>query len=177
MSTDAPTEAPEATEAPEVETTETAATDLNAEVEKWKALARKNEARAKENADKARRLDEVEKANMSELEKAQARLAELEQESSANALKALRATIAAEAGVPATLLNGADEDSLRESAQALIAFKGTSPKAPTPDGQGKVGTPIGSVAQLTDADLSRMTPEQINQARREGRLDNLLGKS
>ena len=31
--------------------------------------------------------------------------------------------------------------------------------------------------QLTDADLASMAPAQINQARRDGRLDSLLGKN
>ena len=33
------------------------------------------------------------------------------------------------------------------------------------------------LAQIADADLTSMTPAQINKARREGRLDSLLGKN
>lgn len=50
------------------ETTESE-TDLAKEVDKWKALARKNEARAKENADKAKRLDALEEESKSETQK------------------------------------------------------------------------------------------------------------
>lgn len=45
-------------------------TDLAAEVEKWKGLARKNEDRAKQNAEAAKRLREVERDAMSEQERA-----------------------------------------------------------------------------------------------------------
>ncbi len=44
--------------------------DLSAELAKWKELARKNETRAKENAEAAKRLAEIEAANATDLEKA-----------------------------------------------------------------------------------------------------------
>lgn len=40
-----------------------------------------------------------------------------------------------------------------------------------------VGAGNESLRQVTAAELESMTPEQVNQARREGRLANLLGKS
>lgn len=46
------------------------APDLSAELAKWKEQARKNEARAKENADAAKRLADIEAANATDLEKA-----------------------------------------------------------------------------------------------------------
>ncbi len=46
------------------------APDLTAEVEKWKALARKNEDKAKELAPAAKRLAELEQASQSETERA-----------------------------------------------------------------------------------------------------------
>lgn len=45
-------------------------TDQAAEIEKWKALARKHEDRAKANADAAKRLADLEAANLSEKDKA-----------------------------------------------------------------------------------------------------------
>lgn len=44
--------------------------DLSAEVEKWRALARKHEDRAKANANAAKELEQVRQASMSDLEKA-----------------------------------------------------------------------------------------------------------
>lgn len=63
---------PTATEGQEV--------DLTAEVEKWKALARKSEARAKENSAAAKRLAEIEEAGRTESEKAADRVAKAEAE-------------------------------------------------------------------------------------------------
>lgn len=44
--------------------------DYKAEAEKWQALARKHEERAKSNADKAKGFDELKKSSMTEQEKA-----------------------------------------------------------------------------------------------------------
>lgn len=54
--------------------------DLAAEVEKWKSLSKKNEARAKENATAAKRLRDIEEANKSEAQKAADRVAQAEAE-------------------------------------------------------------------------------------------------
>lgn len=73
------------TTAAETQETEPAATegqevDLTAEVEKWKALARKSETRAKENSAAAKRLAEIEEAGKTEAEKAADRIAKAEAE-------------------------------------------------------------------------------------------------
>ena len=170
--TDAPaTGAPEPTDppaAPEI--------DPAAEAAKWKALARKHEEQSKANADKAKRFDALEEASKSELEKAVARAEAAEKAAAEAASKVLRADVAAAKGVPANLLSGTTQDELEAAADALLAFKGATPKAPTTDGQGKVGTSLEGTKQLTDADVERMTPAQINEARRLGRLDHILGK-
>jgi hypothetical protein len=67
-STESTTEQNAAT--PETGKPDTGGPDLTAEVEKWKALARKHETTAKSNADAAKRLAEIEAANASDLEKA-----------------------------------------------------------------------------------------------------------
>jgi len=46
--------------------------DLASQLAHWKDMARKNEARARQNASAATKLQEIERQNMSELEKAQA---------------------------------------------------------------------------------------------------------
>lgn len=154
-------------------------TDYAAEAEKWKALARKNEQRAKENADKAKRLDDLEESQKTELQKLQDQLAAAQSAAATAEAARLRASIAAKHGVPEALLTGSTEEALEEAATALLAFKGTQPSAPSPDGQGKQGDPLNSgVKQITSLDeLEKLTPEQVNQARREGRLDTLLRKS
>ena len=108
---DTGTEAP-ATDDQQPEGTDTAP-DLAAEVEKWKAQARKHEDRAKANAAAAKELEAFKKASMSETEQA---IAAAREEGRAEALKAaasgrvedaLRAAAAGRLGVDA-LLDGLD---------------------------------------------------------------------
>jgi hypothetical protein len=159
--------------------TETDAPDLAAEAEKWKALARKNEQRAKENAEKAKRFDEFEEAQKTEQQKLTERAERAEQALLAAESARLRASIAAKHGVPEALLSGSTEEDLEAAAEALVAFKGTQPTTPSSDGQGRQGDPIdGQAKQITSIDeLKKLSPEEVNKARRDGRLDGLLGKS
>lgn len=60
---------PETPASPEPSETD-AGRDWKAEAEKWKSLSRKNEETAKANAAAAKRLDEIESANATELERA-----------------------------------------------------------------------------------------------------------
>ena len=76
--------------------------------------------------EKAKRLDEIEEANKTELEKATERVkaleAELESKKKADALRELRENVANEMNVPANLLHGEDEESCKAEANALLAF-------------------------------------------------------
>jgi len=157
----------------------TDAPDHAAEAEKWKALARKNEQRAKENADKAKRFDEFEESQKTEQQKLLERAEAAEKALAAAEVGRIRASIAAKHGVPEALLTGSTEEALEEAATALLAFKGVSPSAPSSDGQGKQGDAItGQTKQITSLDeLAKLTPAEVNAARREGRLETLLGKS
>lgn len=130
------------TEAQEVEQP----TDLTSELEKWKALARKNEARAKDNADKAKRLDDLEEANKSELEKltaraeaAEARIAEREK---ADAARALADEVAKDKGVSASVLRGSTREELEAHADSILALLPEKPKAATPGTGGDRGDDI-----------------------------------
>lgn len=119
-----------------------------AEVAKWKALARKHEEQAKANADAARRLQEIEDAKKSELEKlteaqtaAERRAAEAEQ-------RALRLEVAAEKGLTpaqAKRLVGATKEELEADADELLASF-----LPPSDGTGE-----------TDTDLPRRPRERL----------------
>lgn len=144
----------------------------------WKAQARKWEDRAKENQAAAAKLAEIEESSKSELQKTLDRAAKAEAAAAAAELKATRAEIALSKGVPANLLSGSTEAEIAASADALIAFRANATPPPPPpvvppaSGQGKLGTP--PAGQVTEQELAQMTPDQINQARRDGRLKGLL---
>jgi pyruvate/2-oxoglutarate dehydrogenase complex dihydrolipoamide acyltransferase (E2) component len=159
------------------ETEPTSSSDLSAEVEKWKAMSKKNEQRAKENLDKAKRFDEFEEANKTDMEKLLARAEAAEKAVLDASARTLRAEVAASKGVPLELLSGVTQEELEASADIALAFKGTIPKAATSEGAGNVGEPIGGVTQIVSRDqLKSMSQADINRARTEGRLDELMGK-
>lgn len=80
---------------------ETDGKDWKAEAEKWKSLSRKNEDTAKANAAAAKRLEEIEAANASELDKAVAKArdegrAEVQSAANARLISAEARALAAE---------------------------------------------------------------------------------
>ena len=156
--------------------------DLQAEIDKWKALSRKNEERAKTNEQAAKRLSELEEGQKSEIEKAMARADEAERRAALVELEALRASVALNKGLTpsqAKRLVGATLEELETDADELIAdLKANKPaKAPSSDGQGVQGEKVGTGAQIVSRDqLKDMTREEINRAREDGRLDKLLGR-
>ncbi|AHH20849.1 putative bacteriophage protein [Nocardia nova SH22a] len=157
---------------------------LQAEANKWQALSRKNEARAKENADKAQKYTEIEEANKTEVQRLTDRVQKAETELQQARTLALRAEKSASTGVPMALIPSGTED---EMDSAIAAYQGalsaalnsrnaqTPPAAPA----NLVTAPEGStkVKQLTRADLQSMSPQEIVQAKNDGRLNELLGKS
>jgi hypothetical protein len=153
--------AEEAEKAKEQPTIEEQLTAALAEVETWKGHARTWEARAKENSDKAKSFDELEEANRSELDKATARAEAAEKIIADNKAKdeaaALRVEIAKAKGfeerkVPVTALRGTTREELEAHADELLALLPEPPKAPSADGQGVTGKPIGE---------GEMSPEDI----------------
>ncbi len=80
---------------------------------------------------KAAKLAEIEAANQTEAEKAQARLEAAEKRATELEAQALRAEVANEKGVPAKLLAGGTREELEAAADELIAFRGEQ-KAPAP---------------------------------------------
>lgn len=146
-------------------------TDWEAEARKWKELSRKNEARAKENYAKAQKLDEIEEAAKSELEKAQDRAAKLEAELTESWRRAAAATY----GVPEDLITGTTREDIEAAAKKLQEWRGATPATGSGvDAAGTRGEPIDT-DQLTREDMASMTPEQIDKARKAGRFDRLLG--
>ena len=108
--------------------------DLAAELDKWKRLSRKNEAAAK--AAQAK-LDELAAGSKSEVEQVASQVAELQRQLAERDRELLRNKIVSELNVPAALagrIQGDDEESMREDAQALVAALANdyAPKAAAP---------------------------------------------
>lgn len=155
------------------------APDLAAEVAKWKALSKKNEQRAKENAEARKRLDEIEEANKTELQKLIDRAETAEKAAAQALIDKARSDVAKDTGVPTELLHGQTEEEMRAAAAVALAYKEAAkpPIAPpanivTSDGKAP------KVDQIRSRDeLKSMTPQQIVAAEQAGRLDELMGKS
>src|ERR1700746_3753899 len=99
---------------------ETAPEDLAAELAKWKAEARKWEGRSKSNSEAAARLKEIEQANMSELEKAQALAKDAEERATAATAMHNRVMAAAAHNLPVELiddLGSGTEEEINERAE------------------------------------------------------------
>lgn len=151
----------------------------------WVAEARKWETRAKENKTARDELEQLKAAQMSDSEKAAARLAALEAENQGfkakEQAKAWADQVAATTGVPAAALKGSTLEEIQAHAELLKPLIAQAPADLTPLAPHvpSEGTPpTGGVAtQLTETDIASMTPEQINAARRAGRLNRLMGIS
>ena len=115
-------------------------------VEFWKQKAREQEKRAKENADAAKRLADIEQSQKSEAEKAADRIKQLEDEASAARRDALRFKVASKHGISGEdadlFLTASDEETLTRQAERLagraderkkqgnhVPREGTSPAA------------------------------------------------
>lgn len=150
--------------------------------------ALESERKARREADRqvkdlAAKLQAIEDRDKTEAQKLADRAAAAEAKASALELKVLRADVAAAKGVPAGLLSGTTQEEMEAAADALLVFKGATPKlpaAPPAAGQGNVGAPVGAGApQLSQDDVKRMYAardyEGIEKARTEGRLNAVLG--
>lgn len=95
--------------------------------------ALKSEREAKAAAEKRAaaaeaKVKEFEDRDKSETQKQQEALAQAQKELADLTVAKTRAEVAAAKGVPAALLNGATQEELEASADALIAFKGEQPQ-------------------------------------------------
>src|SRR5688500_13895 len=88
--------------------------DNAAEVEKWKALARKHEKNAKANADAAKRLQEIEDEKKSETERTAERVAKAEKDAADAVRESARLRVALKKGLTETqakrLVGDTEED-------------------------------------------------------------------
>lgn len=118
---------------------DTGVDDGRAEVEKWKALARKHEAEAKAGKAAATRLAAIEESHKTETQKLADRAEQAERERDALRLEATRSRVALTKNLPPALasrLQGTTEEELSADADALLSL------LPKPDGR-----PKGSVDQ------------------------------
>lgn len=129
-----------------------------------RAKNRELKAKADENAEKARKYDEHEAANQSELEKMTARAEKAEQLlAERNALDErtkVRDEVAKAKGIPAGLLRGSSKEEFEGHADELIAAGIKPAAAPSSNGQGDTGDQVAetdekSADELVDAALNR----------------------
>lgn len=106
-------------------------TDWKAEARKWEQRAKEHRAKLRDLEPKAQRFEEIEESQKTELQKLQERLAAAEGQAQELALAKDRAEVAAEKGVPASLLHGATREELEAAADALLEFRGEQRQAPS----------------------------------------------
>ena len=101
--------------------------------------------------EKATRLDEIEEASKTELQKATERAERLESEltqmKKAEEIRQIRDKVATTTGVPASLLSGETEDACTEQAKAILSFKSSSSYPVIKDGGEIQKTVEGSTRQ------------------------------
>lgn len=179
---------------PPADTPPDANADTAAEVEKWKALSREWEKRAKGNSKAASELEELRKSQMSEQEKA-VEAARQTGETEATSKFAQRLAVAE---IKAALTGIVDDptvvidelnlakyvtDTGDVDAEAVTKLRDTfaalAKREPADFGAGNRGGDAGGKPQLTQDDVKRLTSErkfaEIEQARQDGRLNTVLG--
>lgn len=128
--------------------------DWKVEAEKWKALSRQNEDKAKANKTAADELATLKAAQLTDQQRAEAAAQAAQAQAADATAQLMRYQVAAAKGVPVELLTAADEAALTAQADALIAFRGNQ-TAPAADlGQGNRGP--SAAPQDPNAWLRRM---------------------
>lgn len=157
------------------------AKDWQAEAEKWKAFARKHEDAAKANADKAKRFDEFEESQKTELQKAADAAAKAKADADATRAELARMQAAVKHGLSEDDLDllgthGTPEEIEARAERLAARLKAAEANKPKPDfgGGDRGGDVTAKGSQLGADDVKRMTPQEIVQAKAEGRLDDYL---
>lgn len=124
--------------------------ELNAIVGKRLAEEKSKFADYEDLKAKASKLDELEEANKSELQKATERAnsleAELNELKKANEVRAMREKVANETGIPTNLLTGFTEEECKAQAEAIKAYATPNGYPKVKDG-GEIPKPNGSTKQ------------------------------
>jgi membrane protein involved in colicin uptake len=147
------------------ETAETALAAAQNDADKWKALSQKNEKRAAENAEKAKKFDDIDKTEV-ERERARAEAAETalkEREEAdakakadadaAEAAKKVRDEVATAKRIAPTLLRGSTKEELEAHADELIAAGLKPASGPSSDGQGENGEQVSTDGEPSVDDI------------------------
>lgn len=137
----------------------------------------RRDAEKRANAAEAK-LREIEQAEMTDLEKAKAEIERLTADAAKAEAAVTRRQVADEIGLPAEMvefLTGATAEEMTEQAKRLkVAMtEAAGPKRPAADPT--QGAKPSAAGQLTEADIASMSADEIEAARRDGRLNSLLG--
>lgn len=166
-------------------------TDLASEVDKWKKLSRKNEARAEANAIAAKELEALKAANLTDQERLVASTRQeteliIRREYAGKLVESeLKSALIGKTVEAASLLSFDRSTFIDESGEvdsnaiaAWVEAHTKAPEIPAPDlGQGVRGKTSG-VAQITSrAELATMSAAEILEARSSGRLNTLMGQN
>lgn len=160
--------------------------DWKADAEKWKALSRKNESAAH---DALRELEKLRAERMTDTEKA---IAEAEQRGQQAAAAKYQTKLAEASFKAAATGKVADVDALLDLVDvskfvtpegvdddaisaAVERFAKAAPSPAKKFGSPDAGPKGDQPQQLSEADLQRMSPEEIVAARQKGQFDELLG--
>lgn len=145
----------------------------------WKAESRKWETRAKADYDAANKWREYENSLKPEQERVKEELEQFKAEAAEAKIALMKYEIASSRNLSSEaleLINGSTKEELEAAADKVLSLidKSVKPKVqPNPE----QGQPVNSTDQILNRDvLSTMTPEEIMIAKKEGRLDTLLGK-
>lgn len=155
-------------------TTDAGATDTGTpgpnpqdDVAKWKAMARKHEQQAKENAAAAQKLAAIEEASKTEAQKAADKMADYERRTVDAEQRALRYEVGVEKGVPTKLLRyltGMTKDEIEANADQLLADFGPAAGTEATGGGPREALRPGASAAATSADPNRAINDRIRQA-------------
>ena len=108
---------------------------------------------------KAEKLDEIEAANKSELDKANEKAERLEKElnaiKEAEKLREIKETVAKETGIPAHLLTGATEEECKAQAAAIAEYAKPTPYPAVKDG--------GEISNMNKTSTRQQFAEWTNQ--------------
>lgn len=123
-------------------------------VDFWKAKAREQEKRAKDNADAAKRLAEIEDSQKTEVQKLSEQFEAARADAADARAELLRYRVASQHGITdsddiALFLTGSDEETLTKQAERLAARveDASKPRSPRPDpNQGRNGSGPKSTA-------------------------------
>lgn len=105
---------------------------------------------------KAAKLDEIENAQKSELQKALERAEAAEKRANTAEFESLRSRVAASKGVPASALTGTTEEELTAAADALIEWRGKAEPKPEP---GKRPNPENLKSGVRGSDVKDADPK------------------